>query len=355
MFALATLAATGTAFAQSSVSITGTADIAYMNVGGGSSVVKNQTLNSSYNGSSTSAINFVSSEDLGGGLRATARVELDPRAILVDGGSIATHQTFVELSGGFGAVKLGRVNTPSLDAFGAASPLGTAVGGGYGLTNAGVGMATRHARSVRYDTKAMNGFTAAVQYAPGADNTTADSFAGIPNQRQVTEVGLRYAKGPLTVAFANISSDGTTNLVTATVVPVNTAKSSFQTIGVNYAIGSTTLFAGWNKGDTIGAAASAAGLFPLGAINANQATDGTRFGLRHVMGVITLNGSYAKQDIGAITRKVTGLRAEYALSKRSAVYAAYENFDTGRAASAATNALEGGKINTTAIGVRHTF
>ena len=113
-------------------------------------------------------------------------------------------------------------------------------------------------------------------------------------------------------------------------------------------------------GDAIGAAASATGLFPLQAIVANTATKGSRVGVKYVTGAYTLIASSAKQDIvgstsGAVTRKVNGLRAENALSKRTSVFVAYESFNTGVAAASATTAAEGGTIKTTAVGIRHSF
>lgn len=83
-------------------------------------------------------------------------------------------------------------------------------------------------------------------------------------------------------------------------------------------------------------------------------------GVKYVMGAVSLMASHAKQDIvgatsGAANRKVTGARAEYALSKRTSLYAAFENFDTGVAAASATTSAEGGSIKTTVAGIRHSF
>jgi len=358
LIALAALAATAS-FAQSSVVIDGLFDVGYVNVSGDNATYKNKSVQSTA-GSATSTINIKVTEDLGGGMKALVQYELDPRKSTtgIDSAApLALHQSFVGIAGNFGTVKLGNVNSASLDAFGAASPLGTATGGGYALTNATVGMATRFAKSMKYESPVFNGFSASIGYAPGADQATNYLLA---NQRDVTEVGLKYSNGPLNVVASNLKSGATTNQVTATVVPANTAASSHSSIGANYAIGAFTVYAGYNKGDAIGAAASATGLFPLQAIVANTQTKGSRVGLKYVTGAVTLIGSYAKQDIvgatsGAVTRKVTGARAEYALSKRSSLFAAYENFDTGIAAASASTTAEGGTIKTTVVGVRHSF
>ncbi len=285
--------------------------------------------------------------------------ELDPRKSTpgVDTAApLAMNQSFVGLSNTkFGTIKLGNVNSAALDAHGAASPLGTATGSGYGVTTT-VGMATRYAKSVKYESPVFNGFSASYNYAPGNDQATAYLIA---NQRQVGDLGLKYSNGPLNIAYSNLTSASSVNQVTATVVPANTAETKFQTLGANYAIGDFTLYAGWNKGDAIGTAASATGLFPLQAIVAGTKTKGSRLGAKYVTGANTFMVSSAKQTVDGATndgtRKVLGLRAEHALSKRTALFVAYEKFNTGVAQASATTTAEGGTIKTTAFGVRHSF
>ncbi len=357
LVALAALAATS-AFAQSSVVIDGLFDVSYAKVSG-DAVTYNTTSINSAAGSATSTINIKVTEDLGGGTTARIQYELDPRKSTsgIDSAApLALHQTFIALdSKTLGTIKLGNINSAALDAHGAGSPLGTATGSGYGVTTT-VGMATRFAKSVKYESPVFNGFSASYNYAPGNDQATAYLIA---NQRKASDLGLKYSNGPLNIAYSQLTSDATTNAVTATVVPANTAESKFKTLGANYTIGATTLYAGWNKGDAIGVAAAATGLYPTQAIVANTQTKGSRIGIKHVMGAYTLMASSAKQEIDGNTadgtRKVTGLRAENALSKRTSVFVAYEKFDTGIASSGATTTAEGGIIKTTAIGVRHSF
>ena len=72
------------------------------------------------------------------------------------------------------------------------------------------------------------------------------------------------------------------------------------------------------------------------------------------MGAVTLLGQYATTKIGtAADRKTTGLRADYALSKRTVAYLGYESTDNP--ATAVTSAFPAGKTNLMAVGVRHTF
>jgi predicted porin len=357
LVALAALASVS-AFAQSSVVIDGLFDVSYAKVSGDHATYNTTSVNSAA-GTATSTINLKVTEDLGGGNTARIQYELDPRKSTtgIDSAApLALHQTFIALdSKTLGTLKLGNINSAALDAHGAGSPLGTATGSGYGVTTT-VGMATRFAKSVKYESPVFNGFSASYNYAPGNDQASAYLIA---NQRKVGDFGLKYSNGPLNIVYSELTSGSSTNQVTATVVPANTAESKFKTLGANYAIGAVTLYAGWNKGDAIGVAAATSGLFPTQAIVANTQTKGSRVGVKYVTGAYTLIASSAKQEIDGATndgtRKVTGLRAENALSKRTSVFVAYEKFDTGVAASSASATAEGGIIKTTAVGVRHTF
>jgi len=355
LIALAALAATAS-FAQSTVTLSGLLDMSYANIGGNVNTAKKGQTVTAINGSATSNITIAASEDLGGGMRSRAFFELDPRAFATDGGAIGRHQTFVELSGGFGAIKLGSPNSASLAAYGAGAPLGTATGSGYSATNATLGMTTRYNRSVRYDTPAVNGLSASVLFAPGnnADTGTA-AYAGLPYQRSVTEFGVSYAKGPLVAVFSSLQA-GSSNVVAAA-APTATATSkstTFNTIGANYTMGATKLFAGYNSGKTLGTAASTSGPVEFAAQADGIKTKGYRVGASQSFGAITGIVSYAEQEIGnandfvgSTTRKVTGLRLENALSKRTVAYVAYEDYNSG--------ASSANKTNITAVGLRHSF
>ena len=71
------------------------------------------------------------------------------------------------------------------------------------------------------------------------------------------------------------------------------------------------------------------------------------------MGAITLRASQAEQKTNLIKETVTGLRADYALSKRSAVYAGYEIWDNKKATMSAT--VNSGDRKIMSLGVRHAF
>jgi predicted porin len=233
-------------------------------------------------------------------------------------------EAYIGLMGGFGSIKLGAANSIGLTTFLAGSPLGTGIGSGYGVTALDYSF-IRHSRSARYDSPVMNGFAVAINYAPGAETAvaaTAGAVPSIPAGNEVTELGLSYNNGPLSLNYANVSQ----------AAQLTNVRTSANILAARYTIGSTVLSAGWNDGDAVGRGA------------ATIATEGYRVGVAHTMGAVTLLGSHAVQKLTASEEKVTGLRADYALSKRTAAYVGYENYDNA-----------GVDRKTTSIGVRHAF
>jgi predicted porin len=343
LFALAVLTASGASFAQSSVTISGILDVAAYKIGGsGSTANTNATSLSSRVGTATSAINFSVVEDLGGGLKAQAFVALDPRDFAADGAGIARHETFIGVTGGFGQIRLGAVNSGSLGASGAGSVMGTATGSGYGLADLQAGGSIRYSRNVRYDTPRVSGFAASINYAPGNDDGTAAGAllvggAVTPVGQQVTDFGLSYAAGPLNVTFSSLQRSATATAV----------KSTYNSIGANYTMGAARVFVTMGDGDKSSLASAAP---TLGLLNSTAGSDTklSRIGGQYTMGATTLMASTTSVEIGtAAKRTIMGLRADYALSKRTAAYVGYEGIDTG--------ATSANKINTAMVGVRHSF
>ena len=315
--------------------------------------VKGTTVSSNIGTSATSAINFNVIEDLGGGMRAQGFYSLDTRTWMNDASnSLGRHEAFVGLSGGFGNLRLGSPNSLTLGTWLTGTPLGTGVGSGYAPVEFGNTAVPRYNRSVRYDSPNMNGFTVSAIYVPGNDEaaTASPSWNGIPNARATTEIGAAYNKGALNISVAHRTVDASTRAASdyelrashgviwygsgALASEANAAaaglKSTWTTVGANYKVGATTLYAGFNDGNASGATA--------------LETKGQRFAVRHDMGAIALMGQMATQKTNGVETKVTGLRADYALSKRSAAYVGYENLDT----TAATRKIA-------SVGVRHSF
>jgi predicted porin len=365
LVAIAALASVS-AFAQSTVVLDGNLDIAYERMSGDRADYKGSTI-TTLNNASTSTINLTATEDLGAGLKSTARIEIDPRAWVNDGATVAPaagnntnnaangglgrHQVYVGLAGNMGDIKLGAVDSLGLKAFVATSPLGTGIGSGYAPGGAGTAatsfISTRWGRSAQYTTPTYAGFTAAVNYATGNDETTNSvsraTANGLNQNRTVTEIGLNYANGPLAVAYVNLVAGEFANGATTTKAADNTAKQTLNILGAQYALASTgtTLYAAYIKGGI----STASGAVATDVTKAKA----SRFAVKQeVNAQVDLIASYqsAKQDVAGTKDVVKGLRADYKLSKTSTVYAGYESWDTWG---------DNNTRKTTAIGIRKAF
>jgi predicted porin len=392
LVALAALAATG-AFAQSTVTLSGNLDFAAATISGTQTLAQGSTVSTGVGTASTSVINLVAEETVTGGFKITAKYGLDPRGLANDSLAVTNNTTsavtageraaapantttglardeaFIGISGGFGNLRLGAPNSIGLNSFQVASPLGTGVGSGYTggstaatMTNSFV--QTRYSRSVRYDSPSFNGITLSALYAPGNDAavlrvSNVAAAVLIPNARQATEFGLRYAAGPMTVSYAYVAQGAQSNPTgwySGTAQTLD--KTAVSMLNASYVMGNTALSAGWNNGDRLAS---------FGATDATAVdTNGYRLGIRHTMGNIDLGASYTRQTANSggttsarsdVTAKVTGLRADYNFSKTAAAYVGYENWDTGAAYSeaAVASALTTGTRKIVSIGLRKSF
>lgn len=323
------------------MTLSGNLDYALINVGGDSATNKGSTVATTTGTSSTSVLRFIAVEDLGGGMKATAQYNFDPRALSNDAGALGRDEVFLGLSGSFGNLRLGSPNSIGLGAFLATSPLGTGIGSGYAPNSTGTGMLpvlnTRYNRSVRYDSPSFNGLTLSLLNAPGNDQTYSATNL-VANARNTTEVGATYVNGPLTVALMNISQAAQTNgLVAATPqVAVNSVKTSTTVLGANYNFGATTVYGAYFDGELLA--------------STTTATDvkGYRAAIKHSIGAIDLMASYQEGEgkVSGLKDKVSGLRADYNLSKTAAAYVGYENWNGVNANDTRT---------LTSIGLRKSF
>jgi predicted porin len=218
---LAAFAATAS-FAQT-VQIVGGLDAGYALTNNKGASFQQVKSNNSY----TSNVTFLVAEDLGGGLTANARWEIDIDPTLTaantagtpaspDNANAANYMgngySFVGLkSATNGEVQFGTLNTVTLDANGAGQPFGTAIGSGYKTIALG---ATRYQKAISYEAPTMNGFTARYTYVPkdqyqnnGATSAIPVSGSMATNGRdQINELGLKYLNGPLTMYYTNLQS-----------------------------------------------------------------------------------------------------------------------------------------------------
>src|SRR5450830_153509 len=191
----------GSASAQMNVTIYGVVDMAIQHENDGRS--SKTTLDSGeFYGS---RIGFKGSEDLGGGLYANLQLENGFAAddgSLGQGGRLFGRQSWVGLSGGFGALRVGRQSSPifiaadALDPFDAGLTSGKA--GQSTSTNGMLGIfrtAFRTDNTVTYLSPNLNGFSSSLAYTFGeaAGSTAANRQMGL---------SASYENGPAYVGLA---------------------------------------------------------------------------------------------------------------------------------------------------------
>jgi predicted porin len=421
LIALATLAAATGAMAQSTVTLFGGADLNVRSVTSGT----NKFTGMAQDGIYSSRFGVMGTEDLGGGLKAGFHFEggMNP-----DVGTSAKfdfqRKSTIGVSGGFGEVRLGRDYTPFFTVAGIADPFGTnGVGSSYNMANAAVLVETsisaqtaanaagtfvtanrgniatvvpsavsaaavpasytladpnavRANNSVAYYSPAFNGFSAALMYSFGTENTNTQKKAGT-----MTSLKLAYANGPVSVAFANQVTKGGDAGALATA-----AAASLQVLGATCATGAVNATATTQQclaAATAGTVATEdqkwtsnflAGSYDLGVAKLSlgyktdklsEPTDSATFksmiyGVTAPVGAVTLKASY-------VTRKVDGdkvgnqfaVGAIYDLSKRTSVYTTYsvlKNEAGGGNTVGSTVASAGGvKSKGFEAGVKHNF
>ena len=363
LIALAVLASSGAAMAQSSVTLYGLVD-AYVGSSKATTVtadlvnnvfVADQTRQArvSSGGLNGSRWGLKGAEDLGGGMKAVFVLE---NGFNVDDGSSTSmfgRQAFVGLdSSSFGSVSLGRQygayetirsgflsaqgNSPAFDATNGAAftsadltALATTVQTGTvsaaaatALTNqskrigAWTGYQVRIDNSIRYATPNISGFQAAVVYGLGENKNITPDTAATKN----ASVSLSYTNGPIAVAVVHQDDE-----VVKDFHLKNTA------IGGNYDFGVAKAFLAYNQAKYTGIAKQ------------NEWS----VGVRAPLGQATLVAQYAQSkgdDLGK--NQSLGLSAEYSLSKRTTAYTAFNK----------TKAFDSNvKNDTFGLGVRHTF
>ncbi|WP_161499736.1 porin [Limnohabitans sp. TS-CS-82] len=371
LVAIAALAAFG-AQAQSSVQIIGTMDAGYQAIDyKGTSVT-----GFNGNGSSTSGFKFLGTEDLGGGLKASFIVGTDWNVVsrsantgaataTTAGDASATTGTFgngelsTGLSGKFGAVTIGHLAFNTLTTTGTGQPFGTAIGGGYGSiyrVNAAASL-VRDDNAFRYLTPTFSGFTGSFyksnkQTKTGtgvAADTNFNAALGAYDKLGSQEIGVNYANGPLAASYSSLKQDSKS-------VGAGVTESTVNTLGANYTMGAAKFMFLNQTNKNTGAATTATTVDT--AYTALSAT----YTMGQTVLMATTGSLKAKAgDFNGKKSTITGLGADYNLSKMTALYARYESIkDEAGVISAAGNGnftkAAGNDTRTrTAVGVRYNF
>lgn len=295
LITMAAMAATGAAFAQSSVTISGNVAVAYERYAKGG--------DSEMTGFDASANNvtFSGVEDLGGGLKAA--FTLNKRFDLTTGGGYNAREfenAFITLSGGFGSVSAGRHQAISVASYDIFNGLGisswnpvASTANDYAYNNTS---ANRYDDAISYTTPNISGFSATI--------VTTLSPA-VNTGREATAVRLGYAQGPLSVAYVRENVSAKTGDV----------RRADQNLGVSYDFGVAKALLLWGKDGSADDRTSVGVIVPAGPalkLMAQYRTEGQ-----------TVSAAGAKSVLGS----AWALGAEYALSKRTGLFAHYGDLD----------------------------
>ena len=314
LIALAVLAASGVAMAQSSVTLYGVADLGLVKSNGISAQMSgNGTMN---NGNSRLGVRGV--EDLGGGLKASFNFE---QGINAESGKTDANTfqraAWLGLSGNFGSVRLGRSLTPSYYGMAAWELTGaanySAVANQFGFVAAG----SRNDSQFAYTTPNFGGFSATLGYIMKPDNSGIAGGAAEGNAKY--DLNVIYANGPIAAALSyNKTKDFKGN----------------ASLGGSYDFGVAKIAASWQDGYKGGR-----------GIEGQQKQSGFTIGGTVPIGAFSVTLDVARDTKAKDTDVV--VEGKYALSKRTFAYAAYYKDDEKKLTTGAKNHL--------GLGIRHNF
>lgn len=332
LVALAALAVVGAASAQSTVTLSGVADVGLSQASGHSiaasanaapaaaPTVAGAKLNAGGINNGNSRITFAGTEDLGGGLKASFVMEegVNLATGATDAAGTFQRNAYLAVSGNFGEVYAGRRLSPEFYAVGTYELTGMANYSAV-VTKFGTGGGTRNNAMAAYTTPNFGGFTATIgTQLPGND------LNGVGLGK--TELNVIYKKGPLAAAFGYDKTD----VVAGAVSNYNV------TAGVSY---------------DFGVAKVAVGYYDPAQAKVHAADDsyvkGYSLGASVPLGAATVTLDIARDTGSAVQSTDVVLEGKYALSKRTFVY--------GAVYRAGETVVGLGSATTTGVGIRHNF
>lgn len=325
LIALAALAATGTAFAQSSVTISGKFGV---------SVVKDQIGTADKKGEANTAVTdgdvrFSGVEDIGGGLKADFSMELRVRGRRADNEGAAgvggRNATIGLAHKDFGKVTLGSIEIGNgIKARGWA---GAPISISYALESGGQdGMLGGYANAdiIQYTSpELIKGLTVTALRADSigspTDGTNKTSSYAAGRGAASNTLGVSYAQGPISAGADYTMFNKAASVTTPGASTLNAKEASRIRASASYDLGVAVIGAGIEKGEDFGTN-------PAALVAADKLKNATNYtvGVKVPLGAFTLGGAYAKSN--AKKADVTGnalagfvLGAQYDFSKRTNV------------------------------------
>jgi predicted porin len=298
LIALAVLAASGAAFAQSAT-LSGSYVAGYQST-------KVAGVRTAGIGTDTAAIALTATEDLGGGLKATAKVSLGN---MMRDGAGTGEDAFVSLSGGFGTVMVGTVETDDGLARARAGVPGIGLDGKVHAANPPIDVLSYTSPQL------APGVTVGYSYVDRGTTGTSGLAAGTTGAASAQPshtANVSYGAGPISARFdvTSWTRQGDAS------VTANTTKNRFRVSG-NYNFGVASLGLGYSSTKrTTGTTAKE-----------------TVIGLWAPVGAAEVGMQYEVLDNAGVKTKGTDFGAKYNLSKRTFVHAGYAQWKKDGAAT----------------------
>lgn len=308
-------------------------------------------------GDGSSRFIIAGTEDLGGGLRAT--FQWDTRLRPDEGtGTLGSGNSWVGLAGGFGQLRLGRLDqhyVHGLDEHGARATAlqhsAISILSYVNATSNAIANASRTANVVRWDSANMGGITAGLSYSTAPFG--AEGAAGAGQKGSAINANIGYAKGPLSAGLSYWDAKDE---------PKANSQKSTRVWG-SYTFGGVNVGLTWDQ-------SAVAVLTP-----AKVETKRNAFAIpvRASVGPGTLMFTYLQaQDVkvngatGANTgAKMMSVGYDYPMSKRTSLGVSFANINnesaaaygmfTGAALSNIANPVAGQDSRSLYVGLRHAF
>jgi len=288
-----------------------------------------------------SQIGFKGEEDLGGGLKASFLHEMGVNTEVDSTDQNATRQAYVGLSGGFGAVRIGKqysmafFNLIGSDPFGATGGSGALYVGNLLIANQGPSIVSplRQDKGIQYEAPTL---------VPGVRLGITKVFAGAdtgdgskPKAADSTGYALLYTSGPLNAGFTSDSIKAQ-SLAATGLTAAATSTTKLTTFAAQYDLGMAKLTYSDGK-----------------IMNNGKGVKASMTGIAVPMGAATLmvTSSTGKADALAGETKLKGMQygGNYALSKRTVAYLHINNSTSTTKANVAT------KTKGYGLGIHHSF
>jgi predicted porin len=289
--------------------------------------------------SNASRIGFKGSEDLGGGLKGIWQIEsglnLDEQ-----NGTLASRNSFVGLSGGWGTALIGNHDTPLRLVGRKVDLFGDTIADSRNMMT--LGSDTRAQNVVAYLTPAMSGFSGAIAFTTDLNTTTTGvnvtaTTSGDRENYNAWNLNAAYENGPIYVGFGY--GDGDYH-------EANGLEETWRLAGA-FSFGDFKVVGQYDSQD---------------AISGND-YDAWMIGGAFQMGAMTFKANYmdGDYDLSTADPEQWTLGVDYAMSKRTSVYALYvggENITLGKGGSSSDqvgSGVTGGDIAALSFGVVHNF